>query len=162
MKPDIIEELFKMYYNDALLYIISLCKNKTIAEDIVSTSFFKALANADDNTENFKAWLFTVCRNEFLTICRKKKHLSDKPPDENLIDENELVIEKIIKKEEYKALYHAISLLPEKQREIVILFYFSGMSVKAIANITEKNENNIKVLLHRSRKHLKKILEENV
>ena len=43
MKSDAIEELFRKYYNDALLYLISLTGNVAIAEEMVSTAFFKAL-----------------------------------------------------------------------------------------------------------------------
>ena len=42
MKPDIIDQLFSQHYNEALLYTISLCRNRTVAEDIVSSAFFKA------------------------------------------------------------------------------------------------------------------------
>ena len=71
MKPDIIDQLFSQHYNEALLYTISLCRNRTVAEDIVSSAFFKALTLADDSIHNFKPWLLTVCRNEFISICRK-------------------------------------------------------------------------------------------
>lgn len=43
MKSDVINELFSKYYNEALLYTMSICKDKTLAEDIVSEAFFKAL-----------------------------------------------------------------------------------------------------------------------
>ena len=39
-KKNEIEELFTKYYNDALLYTLSLTKNSKLAEEIVSTSFF--------------------------------------------------------------------------------------------------------------------------
>ena len=42
MKSDIIDLLFSQYYNEALLYTVSLCRNRTVAEDIVSNAFFKA------------------------------------------------------------------------------------------------------------------------
>ena len=68
MKSDIVDQLFSQYYNEALLYSISLCKNRTVAEDIVSNAFFKALSTADDSIRDFKPWLLTVCRNEFISL----------------------------------------------------------------------------------------------
>ena len=69
MKHDVVEELFKKYYNDALLYTLSLSKNRAVAEDIVSNAFYKALIKIDEERdgEYFKSWLFTVCRNEYFT-----------------------------------------------------------------------------------------------
>ena len=71
MKSDIVDKLFSEYYNEALLYTVSICRNKTVAEDIVSNAFFKALTLADDSVQSFKPWLLTVCRNEYISIYRK-------------------------------------------------------------------------------------------
>lgn len=48
MKNDLIDELFKKYYNEAVLYTMSICRDEVLAEDIVSEAFFKALASADE------------------------------------------------------------------------------------------------------------------
>ena len=161
MKPDIIDQLFSQHYNEALLYTISLCRNRTVAEDIVSNAFFKALTLADDSIRDFKPWLLTVCRNEFISMCRKNSRFTGEEIPEDLADDREEVIESIIRREEYRSLYRAIGLLPDTQKEVVTLFYFSGLPVKSIAEITGKSETNIKVLLCRAREKLRKIMEED-
>lgn len=161
MKPDIIDQLFSQHYNEALLYTISLCRNRTVAEDIVSSAFFKALTLADDSIHNFKPWLLTVCRNEFISICRKNSRLTGEDIPENLADDREEVIESIIRREEYRSLYRAIGLLPDTQREAVMLFYFSGLPIKSISEVTGKSKTNTKVLLCRAREKLRKIMEED-
>ena len=161
MKTDIIDQLFSQFYNEALLYTISLCKNRTIAEDIVSNAFYKALTLADDSIRDFKPWLLTVCRNEFISICRKSSRFTGEEIPEDLADDREEVIEGIIRKEEYRSLYRAIGLLPDTQKEVVTLFYFSGLPIKSISEITGKSETNIKVLLCRARDKLRTIMEED-
>ena len=160
MISDIIDQLFSQYYNEALLYTISLCRNRTIAEDVVSNAFFKALTLADDSIRDFKPWLLTVCRNEFISVCRKNSRFTGEEIPEDLADDREEVIEGIIRREEYRSLYRAIGLLPDAQKEVVTLFYFSGLPVKSISEITGKSETNIKVLLCRARDKLRTILEE--
>ena len=160
MKSDIIDLLFSQYYNEALLYTVSLCRNRTVAEDIVSNAFFKALTMSDDSIRDFKPWLLTVCRNEFISLCRKNSRFTGEEIPEDYADSREDVIENIIRREEYRSLYRAIALLPEAQREAVTLFYFSGLSVKSISEITGKSETNTKVLLCRARDKLRKIMEE--
>ncbi len=162
MKADNIDLLFSQYYNEALLFTISLCRNRTVAEDIVSNAFFKALTLSDDSIRDFKPWLLTVCRNEFISICRKNSRFTGEEIPEDLADDREEVIESIIRKEEYRSLYRAIELLPETQREAVLLFYFSGLPIKTIAEVTGKSETNIKVLLCRARERLRKIMEEEL
>ncbi len=159
MKTDIVDQLFSQYYNEALLYTISLCRNQTVAEDIVSNAFFKALTLADDSVRNFKPWLLTVCRNEFISTCRKNSRFTGEEIPEELADDREEVIESIIRKEEYRSLYRAIGLLPDTQKEVITLFYFSGLPVKSISEITGKSETNIKVLLCRAREKLRMIME---
>ena len=160
MKPDIIDQLFSQYYNEALLYTISLCRNRTVAEDIVSDAFFKALTLTDDTIRDFKPWLLTVCRNEFISACRKSSRLTGEEIPQDLADDREEVVESIIRKDEYRSLYRAIGLLPDTQKEVVTLFYFSGLPVKSISEITGKSETNIKVLLCRARERLRTIMEE--
>ena len=137
-----------------------MCRNRTIAEDVVSNAFFKALTLADDSIRDFKPWLLTVCRNEFISVCRKNSRFTGEEIPEDLADDREEVIEGIIRREEYRSLYRAIGLLPDAQKEVVTLFYFSGLPVKSISEITGKSETNIKVLLCRARDKLRTILEE--
>lgn len=158
MKSDVIEELFVRYYNDALLYALSLTRNKSLAEDVVSTAFYKALRGGDGEIKNFKPWLIRVCRNVSFDILKRRKRITELP--DNVIDESETAVEQIIRDESYKALYKAIELLPETQKETVLLFYFEEISVKDVALVTGKTEDNVKVLLYRARENLKKIMEK--
>ena len=70
------------------------------------------------------------------------------------------MLEKIIKDEEYRALYRAISLLPSAQNEIITLFYFEDLSVREISQIVKKSELSVKTALCRARIALREILEE--
>ena len=160
MKPDIVDKLFSEYYNEALLYTVSICRNKTVAEDIVSNAFFKALMLSDDSIKSFKPWLFTVCRNEYISQYRKNSRIDKEELSEELADNRDEIIETIIRKEEYRSLYRAIELLPDTQREIITLFYFSNLSVKDIAGIIGKSEINVKVQLFRARERLKNLMED--
>ena len=160
MKPDLADELFKKYYNEALLYTMSLCRNKTVAEDVVADAFYKALASADGTVTNFKPWLLTVCRNEYISICRKNSRFTGEEIPEELPDDSGDISEGIIRSEEYRALYKAISLLNEAQKEVITLFYFNGLQIKDIASVTGKSEQNIKVLLYRGREKLRELMED--
>ena len=160
MKHDVIEELFLKYYNDALLYALSLTKNYPLAEEIVSDAFYTALKTADDEVYNFKAWLLKVCRNLYLNSLRKSSRLQEL--DENMADMSETALENIIRKEEYRALYHAISLLSSSYKEVITLFYFEDLSIKDIALVVGKSEAVVKVTLFRGREALKKLLSDNL
>ena len=155
------EEFFRKYYNDALLYTVSLSRNRAIAEDVVSNAFYKALTkpDAEKDEAHFKAWLFTVCRNEYFSICRKRARRNETELDGAVADDSEEVADKIIKDENYRALYRAIELLPDNQRELITLFYFENLAIKEIARIVGKSEGSVKVSLCRARDNLRRLLE---
>ncbi len=158
MKNDVVENLFKQYYNNALLYTLSLAKDKQLAEDIVSTAFFKALKSVDGEISSFKPWLMRVCRNTYYDHFKRQKRQGKL--DENIVDESEQAVDKIIRDERIQALYRALELIPEAQKEIVVLFYFENIKVDDIAKIVDKTPDNVKVMLYRARENLKKILEK--
>ena len=160
MNNDVVEELFSKHYNDSLLYTLTLTKNYPLAEEIVSDAFYTALKTADGEVNNFKAWILKVCRNLYLNRRRKDSRLEEL--DERLADMSESALDGIIKREEYKALYHAISLLNPNYKEVITLFYFEDLSVKDIALVTGKSETVVKVSLFRGREALKKFLSQAV
>ena len=70
--------------------------------------------------------------------------------------------DQLIKAEEYRALYHALSLLQPNYKEVLVLYYFEGMSVKEISAITGDSTDSIKVTMHRARQKLKSLLEARI
>ena len=156
MKADALEQLFAQYYNDALLYSLSLCRDKSNAEDLVATAFLKALHTADE-IRDFKSWLLTVCRNTYISNYRKQMRHTEL--HENLADDGEELVDQIIRDEEYKALYRAIGHLPKEQNEVITLFYFENVPIRSICEIMGRKEPAVKVLLYRARKNLRELLE---
>ena len=159
MKSTAWENLFKRYYNEALLYVYSFCHNRTLAEDIVQEAYVRAIRSIDEEKDGFKFWLLKVCRNCYFDALHKNKKLeaieNDMPSSDSLVDD-------VIQKEEYRALYKAVSLLKDSYQEVVRLYYFDSMSVKEIASIIGESADNVKIQLYRARLKLKELLEESI
>ncbi len=159
MKKEAIENLFKKYYNEAKLYVLSLCHDQSLAEDVVSEAFYKAFVTVDVEKDSFKYWLLKVCRNCYIDHLRKAKRLTSIERDQRTEDDP---ADHLIKAEEYRALYRAMSLLQPNYKEVLLLYYFEGMSVKEIAKIVDESTDNVKVQMHRARQKLKTILEARI
>lgn len=159
MKKEALENLFKKYYNEAKLYVLSLCHNVEIAEDVVSEAFYKAFVSVDEEKDSFKYWLLKVCRNCYFDYVRKNKKQVELTADSKCDDDP---ADKLIKAEEYRALYRALSILQPNYREVLLLYYFEGMSVKEISQITGESTDNVKVMMFRARQKLKSLLEARI
>lgn len=158
MKSEALEGLYKRYYNEAKLYMLSLCHDAAIADDVVSEAFYKAFISIDEEKSSFKFWLLKVCRNCYIDYLRKQKKVAEL--DDNLPGGGVELAADLIKREEYRALYRAISLLKENYKEVILLYYFEGLTVSEIADITEQSIENVKVQMFRARNRLKDILED--
>ena len=81
MKSTAWENLFKRYYNEALLYVYSFCRNRALAEDVVQEAYMRAIRSINEEKDGFKFWLFKVCRNYYFDTLRKNKRLESIPDD---------------------------------------------------------------------------------
>lgn len=73
MESDVLRELYEKYHQKAYLYVLSLCRDRETAEDIVSEGFEKAFLTVEGCPEGFFWWLLRVCRNLWLDTLRKQK-----------------------------------------------------------------------------------------
>ena len=55
MHSDILDELYRQYYGAALLYVLSLCRDRALAEELVHDAFVKAYLSLPDDAPSFHA-----------------------------------------------------------------------------------------------------------
>ena len=155
---DQMEKLYIKYHRELYLYAFSLCKNHHLAQDLTSDTFFKAYLSLDD-VSYFKYWLFRVCKNLYLDFLRSNREYSSENIIENTLSNNETPLDKIIESEDKKYLYNLIINLNESYKEILILYYFCGFSLREISKSKNTTEGASKTMLFRARRKLKKEME---
>lgn len=152
------EELYIKYHKELYIYAFSLCKDYYLAQDLTSDTFFKVYMSLE-NVSYVKYWLFRVCKNLYLDYLKKNREISHDNILENTLSNNETPLDKIIDSEESKYLYNKIINLNESYKEVLILYYFCGFSLKEISQARNTTEGAAKTMLFRARKRLKKELE---
>ena len=158
MKKNLIEEYYNRHYNSLFFYAYSLTKNKSDAEDLVSSAFLKSIVSFTDG--NLNAWMYKVIRNEFINKYIKNKRVEffedsfrqDASADDLLSD--------YISQEEKRWLYEQIFLLPLKERQIMILSSYHDLNDQDIADIINITISNVRVIKHRARAKLLKKYKE--
>lgn len=141
-------------YGDRLLRVAySYLHNMSDAEDILQETLIRFIQSApefkDENHE--KAWLITVASNLSKNKIKYNKIREADELDEGLVAKNE---------EDLSFVWEAVKSLPEKQREVIHLFYQEGYSTTEISGILDRKESTVRSDLLRARKQLKKILKE--
>ena len=155
----IVEQNSRVLFGTAYL----MTHDRGRAEDAVQEAFIKAWQNlpALHLDGNLRAWLVRIVINEVKQQYRKKR-LPEVPieqaagvPDPGEIDTS------MILDEEHRLLRQAVELLPQKQKEVVVLRYFADLSVPEVAKATGQREGTIKSRLSRALDRLETILNKS-
>ena len=166
--------LLPSLYNLALW----LSRNSTDAEDLVQETFLKALRGfaAFEPGSNFKAWIFRILRNSYLTsvtglAATRTVALEDEvagpdgAPDaaypEAAIDRQTPEINLLLLSDR-AALEAAMEKLPSPLLEVILLCDVEDMKYKEIATVLEIPIGTVMSRIARSRAALRKLLEHPV
>ncbi len=131
-------------------------KNQADTEDIFQTVFLKYAQNKTvfASKEHEKAWFIRVtinaCRDLLKSFFKRKT-----VPLDSLL---EMAAQR---KDDHLEVYEALMALPQKEREIIYLYYYEGYSAIEIADLLKIKVNTIYTLMARARGKLKKILEDD-
>jgi RNA polymerase sigma-70 factor (ECF subfamily) len=108
----------------------------------------------------FAAWLMRIARNEVVSFARRSgRRLQDSELPEEIVDrQNNDPAEQTERLMALEDMRRAVQLLPEAQREVIILRFASGLSVADTAKALNKNENNVKVLQHKGMQRLQVLM----
>ena len=156
-----IKQLYHQYGKELFLYLYSMCQQKELAEDLLQETFLKAILALPESHTNMRAWLYKVARNLFYNLYkRNRREICDEEYLKKIskleVDE---FLEEYISKQETRILYTAIQKLSPVKREVLELQYFGQMPLKEIANVLQLSQENVRVLSHRAKKDLKKLME---
>ncbi|AVQ38349.1 TPA: RNA polymerase sigma factor [Clostridium botulinum] len=132
--------------------------------DLTQESFIKIMKNLKifkSHKGNFQCWILKIALN----ICKdywKSAYVKHNTVDDSSLEqvyEEENVINYLEKIEERQEIKKAMMLLPEEQREVVILRYYNDLKIRDIANITEIKESTVKSRLRLAIGKLKTLLQ---
>jgi RNA polymerase sigma factor (sigma-70 family) len=152
------EQILHRFEIPLLQYARRITGDREQARDIVQETFIKFQRNGALRREDEPAtWLFTVCRNAALNVCRKERRMMHL--DEQLIEAREseqlMPFNQLEQKEAAGFLLRIVATLPPRQQEIIQLKFQNDLSYQQIAKIMQTTANNVGVLLHTALKTLR-------
>ena len=159
-----IAEIVREYKDGLILYINSLVGSIYTAEDLTEDTFFQLMIKKPpfSGKSSFKSWLYAIGRNiavDHLRHISRFRQVPIEDMDAYLRDESDL--ERSYLKEERKiAVHRALLKLPPDYQQAIWLTYFEGMSNSDAGTVMNKNERQVRNLLYRAKKSLRKTLEK--
>ncbi|MEN8786302.1 MAG: sigma-70 family RNA polymerase sigma factor [Flavobacteriales bacterium] len=175
---DLAFEILLSRYKDRIFsYLISLVKNKKIAEDIFQDAFFKIINTLQKGKYNeegkFLPWAMRIAHNLAIDHFRKIKKMPtvSQNPSKNEDDDFDIfsilnmheasIEDEMIEDQIHKDVRKVIDFLPKEQREIIYLRHFKEMSFKDIAEAKDISINTALGRMRYALINLRKIIETN-
>lgn len=155
------DRLYRESRDDVYAYAAGLLRDRASAEDVTATAFERAYrkrARFDARRGSARAWLFGIARNAALDELRRRgRHAQLHTEPEDLValasthpaERSELRI----------ALATALDSLDARERELVALKFFAGLSNAEISRVIDVSESNVGTRLHRIINKLREVLD---
>lgn len=154
-------KIYSDYSHKVLSYFNSRLNNLQTAEDLCSDVFlkvFEKLDTFDDTKASISTWIFTITRNRLTDFYRTRK-VTDEIP-ETLEDSHSQVEDEACNNDMLNTLTFALKKLDERERDIIILRYYKGVTLKDIAAKMGISYAYVKVLHNKAVALLKDYLGE--
>jgi len=155
------EELYRSSRDDVYAYVAGLLRDRSAAEDVTATAFERAYRRSGSFNPargTRRAWLFGIARNAALDELRRRKRtteLTSEPvADEAPADEAaEVAVRRA-------ALREAMAKLSHRERELVALKFFAGLTTAEIASVLAVGERAAAMRVHRTIEKLRRACNE--
>lgn len=158
------EQIYRAYFDDVYRYIRRLSGSESVADEIVSETFFKAMGafGRFRGGCDVRVWLCQIAKNCYFSY-RKKSARTDSLDDAALSElpsEEATAEELCLRRDEAARVRAILHTLPETYKEVFLWRVFAELSFAQIGQLFGKSDNWACVTYHRARTLLKTRLEE--
>ena len=136
-------------------YLMKLCGNESLAEELTQETFFRAYMNLTGlrKEEKVTVWLCQIAKNSYFAWYNEQKKFQ--PLDEMVIPQNtpdlsDVFAEKALSAQAFSLLHN----MDEPYKEVFMLCVFGGLSLKDISVLFGKSESWARVTFYRAKQKL--------
>lgn len=153
-------------------YIRMMVKDHDVADDILQETFIKAVRVIDEgryaDTGKFLSWILRIAHNLVIDHFRSQKNaktVSESDAGYNMLGTlhfaERTVEDAMISSQIEEDVRRLVDRLPDEQREVVIMRYYSGLSFQEIADQTDVSINTALGRMRYALINLRKMVKEN-
>ncbi len=156
------DALYRECRDDLFAYVAGLLRDRSAAEDVTAAAFERAYRKRrsfDPRRGTRRGWLFGIARNAALDELRRRNRIAELVTDPEDLgapgpeEGAEIALRRA-------ALRQAMGALDARERELVALKFFAGLSNLEIAQVIGTSESNAGTKLHRTMSKLRRACDE--
>lgn len=160
------EEQIHLIYKSLYRYIYSIIRNPALAEDALQNTLEKAYKSfaALKDKNKFKTWMYSIARNETITLLRKyaRESLTEEVEINKFFSEKQLLPEDYVINGEIRShIVEMINQLKPEFRDLILLRYYAEMSLEEISAILNVKINTVKTRHMRAKEKMAEKLRES-
>lgn len=161
------QSLIQAHQQSLYAYMLRMCGNHDLAEDIVQDAFVRVLLNLHrfDPRFRFSTWLFTIAKRLLMNRIQKMKPVYDSDVVGSRAGNHDepwqAPAAHETRRRDVDAIGRALLELSDDQREIVILFHQQDWPIARIAEFKNMPEGTVKSHLHRGRRKMRDHFEKH-
>jgi RNA polymerase sigma-70 factor, ECF subfamily len=152
------EILVSRYQQRLFLYAYRMIKSPEDAQDAVQMAFIHVYEHIErfDTKRSFSAYIYSVTKNEAISILRKKKYHIPLDTVE-VVDEKKAIDEQLVEKERSGEVEKTLRRLDKKYEKVLRLYYFDELSYQEMGRRLSIPINTVRTLIRRGKAAFKKL-----
>lgn len=152
------------YYEELRHFALRRTGSASMADDVVQETWIRASTSKAGMPDNPRAYLYRMIGNvavDHLYRCRPRERTTiDDLPTEQLASDNPPPDAVVAGREEFAILVDAVQELPEKCRQVFLLYRGRGLTMRQIAARLEISEKTVEKHIARAMIHCRQRLRK--
>lgn len=158
------EEIYTLYFRDVYRYVLSLCRDSELAEELTQETFCQAMQHTKDFRGACKmtVWLCQIAKHLFFSHQKKRKRTVPLPEEHDGTEgcgayrfgspgEDSPMERRLLEEAETMTIHRHLHSLQEPYKEVFMLRVFGELPFQKIASIFGKTESWARVTYHRAK-----------
>lgn len=172
--------LVERYHASMLRLAGAFVPSRAVAEEVVQDAWLGVVRGIHrfERRSSLRTWLFRILANRARSAGVRERRTTAVPGREPAVDPHRFgpggqwvdppspwsdeVEDRLVAAETVQRIRGLVDTLPEGQRQVLTLRDLEGLSSKEVCEVLEITESNQRVLLHRARSKVRRMLEQDL